>query len=66
MVNIIISLSIGIIIGFGLGFWAVYGYYKEKLLIQEIKFQTENKKLLEDNLLLVKALNNQKRPENQK
>ena len=54
----IITLSVGILIGFGMGFYSVYNYYKMKILLQEIKFQAENKKLLEENLLLVKALNN--------
>jgi len=62
MINEIITLSVGILIGFGMGFYMVYNYYKMKILLQEIKFQTENKKLAEENLLLVKALNN-KTPE---
>lgn len=66
MTNEIISLSIGILIGFGMGFYFVYNYYKMKILLQEINFDKEKQKLLEDNLLLVKALNNQNRPENQK
>ncbi len=65
MINEIIALSVGILIGFGMGFYMVYAFCKEKLLIQEVAFTKdnikileENKKLLEENVLLVKALNN--------
>lgn len=50
-----------------MGFYMVYIFCKEKLLIQEVSFTKENikmleenKKLLEENVLLVKALNNKK------
>jgi len=53
----IIALSVGILIGFGMGFYSVYNYYKMKILLQEVNYDKEKQKLLEENLLLVKALN---------
>ena len=57
MTTEILAFFIGILLGFGFGFYAVFDYYKMKILKQEENYLKEKQRLLEDNSLLAKALN---------
>jgi len=55
--NTIIIFLVGVGIGSIFSFYLIFQFYKMKLLLQEINYDKEKNKLLEDNLELVKELN---------
>lgn len=55
--NYIIILLMGVTFGGVVSFYMIFNFYKIKLLEQEINYDKEKNKLLEDNLELIKKLN---------